>query len=479
MSDKELQLALEFESDADGIGPGDISLRSVKGREAMSEPYEYELVFETPIDGGFASEDIDALLVRACRLRYGRDMTSEVHGILRAVELLPTIDSERVQYRAWLVPRFWGTTLHRNSQVFQDQSADAIVTAVLGEDGLSGALRPAFSSGYPARTFVAQYRETDFNFVSRMMEHWGIFYFFDQGPDGEVMVLADSNGAATPLDGFETIAFAAQEGDGFTDEGTIRDVRRMTSVQPSSIAVHDYNYRTPGVPVSGSSACDAATGRGGQIYYADHAKDGGEASRFAGLRAEQMMSLREVYRMRCSVDGIAPGHRFVLDGHPLPELCREYLVIETEFHRGLGASQVHTELTAIPYEVPYRAPRRAKVPHILGFMHGTVDGSPGTAAPIDDQGRYLVKIPYDMAGGAASRWVRMAQSSAGSGYGMHLPLHAGTEVAIVHLDGDPDRPIIMGAIPNPATFSPVTAANATQSQLRTQAGIMMVLEDDA
>ena len=137
---------------------------------------------------------------------------------------------------------------------------------------------------------------------------------------------------------------------------------------------------------------------------------------------------------------------------------------------------------AIPYEVVYRPARRTTKPKILGLMHGHVDGeAPGSAAPIDEFGRYKVVLPYDLVGqpgGKASRWIRLAQPASGAGFGIHFPLHIGVEVAISHVDGDPDRPVIVASPPNTQTITPVNSENATQSKIRTQTGIRITFDDD-
>ena len=114
-------------------------------------------------------------------------------------------------------------------------------------------------------------------------------------------------------------------------------------------------------------------------------------------------------------------------------------------------------------------------------MHANIDAdSNGDYAAIDSEGRYKVRMPYDVnlnKGDKASRWIRMAQPYAGAGYGTHHPLHKGTEVLVAHIDGDPDRPIIVGAVPNPHTSSPSTGQNATQSVTQTASGIRVEMED--
>ena len=163
------------------------------------------------------------------------------------------------------------------------------------------------------------------------------------------------------------------------------------------------------------------------------------------------------------------------------------------------------EFQAIPLGVPYRPTRRTPKPRIYGHMHATIDGDPNlkgsVAADLDSSGRYAVLFPYDgdgQAGGRASRRIRMAQPSAGEGYGMHFPLRIGTEVAITHVNGDPDRPVIAGAVPNPRTESPITGTVSTSgegsapasperdkgrgptiSRIQTASGITISFYDDA
>ncbi len=180
-------------------------------------------------------------------------------------------------------------------------------------------------------------------------------------------------------------------------------------------------------------------------------------------------------------------------GCPLPELNITYLVTsvspEINVISDAGDESYQYPFTAVPLErddpppVPYRSQRRARKPVIHGFMHGFVDGEAATtAAPIDEKGRYRIILPMDSIaelGGRATRWIRMMQSSAGNAYGIHFPLHMGTEVLIAHLDGDPDRPVILGSVPNPATPSPIVQNEATRSRIRTRSGIELEFEDDA
>jgi type VI secretion system secreted protein VgrG len=150
---------------------------------------------------------------------------------------------------------------------------------------------------------------------------------------------------------------------------------------------------------------------------------------------------------------------------------------------GKGAQRYSARFQAIPLDVPFRPEQVTPWPSIHGIMHGHVsaDGS-GKYAEIDEHGRYKVSFPFDSGnarGAAVSRWVRMAQPYSGPGYGSHHPLHKGVEVLIAFIDGDPDRPIIVGSVPNTHTPSPANKHNATQSVTRTASGIQLEMEDQA
>ncbi len=135
----------------------------------------------------------------------------------------------------------------------------------------------------------------------------------------------------------------------------------------------------------------------------------------------------------------------------------------------------------MPFDVPFRPRQLTPWPRISGVMHAHIEAdTAGDVAQIDDQGRYKVKMPFDVGkkkGLTSSRWIRMAQPYAGPGYGSHAPQHKGTEVLVVHVDGDPDRPIIVNAVPNVVTPGPVTGKNSTQSVTQTASGIRVELED--
>jgi type VI secretion system secreted protein VgrG len=483
----ETEQRLEIATTSQMVPEGVLSLRRLRGVEELSRPYEYELELEVEEDGGLSLDALEDLLRNPCMVRFGREGLTEVHGVLRSIAMASTDAPKPIVYRAVLVPRLWMASQIRRSRIFQDLDVPGIVKAVLGELGLEEDehFELQLNGAYAVSEYTVQYQESDLDFVHRLLEHVGIFYFFVQEPDGERIVFADDNKAFAPLEGNETLDYVPGEAAGLSG---VRELERELTPQPAMVLLRDYNWRTPSVGLQGEAAADERTGRGFVNVYGEHFKTPAEGSALAQVRAEERMAQRDVYRGRCRVAGLRPGHTFELIAHPCADLDQEYLVTRVEHvadGRGveeLGGLGYDKRFVAIPREVPFRPARRTPKPKIEGVMHARVDGEvPGTAAPIDELGRYKILFPFDLVGqpgGKASRWVRLAQPSSGAGFGIHFPLHIGAEVAVAHVDGDPDRPIIMNSPPNAETVTPVSRDNATQSQIVTQTGIRLTWDDD-
>jgi type VI secretion system secreted protein VgrG len=217
------------------------------------------------------------------------------------------------------------------------------------------------------------------------------------------------------------------------------------------------------------------------IEEGSHARSPSEAQYLAQVRAEERQATQLVYVGRSTLPIIQAGLQFKLVGHP--ELDGVALTVIEATHEGTqgagngdgGGSYVNS-FRAIPSDRTFRPPRITPRPRIYGLVSGLIDASQGgnsVYAPIDDQGRYHVRFFFDLAtpaGQAPSHAIRMIQNHAGAGYGTHLPLKPGAEVLLAFIDGDPDRPLIVGAAPNPLTPSPVVAANSDLHIIRTQSG---------
>ncbi len=476
-------LRVTFECDA--FDPADVEVFELSGVEECSQLFHFHVVLAARDRSAI---DTDALVTGPGSLVFWRrdEEVRRVRGIVASVHDV-TLDGA-MEYTAWrihFVPRAFRLTLSETVDIFMDLDVKELIELKLKGSGLRAGADVEFrlTKKYPKREFVVQYQETDLNFVSRQAEHYGITYFFEHGEKDKI-VFSDANEVLKPVEG-ETLPWQAHH----THEmGDLRvyALECETRALPGRYTVRDYNYRTPGQDMAaGATIVDGAAGE--VVEYGTHFKTPEEGSRFARVRAEELLATRWTYTGRSNVTAIEAGRHFALDGHPRGDtallVTRVEHFIRQPVFGGLVDRMVAYEntFTAIPKEVVWRPARRTVKPIVPGVVTGIVDaGARSQYADIDDDGRYRVKFMYDTAKrgeGQASRLVRMAQPHAGPGYGMHFPLRAGIEVILTCVNGDPDRPIIVGTVPNPGTGSPVTKGNNARNIIRTGGGNEMNFDD--
>ncbi len=481
--------SLYFDTTAAGFEPGDLFVGKMVGRHTLSSLFEVQLELQCNIDGGISPEAADALLDASCAVSFGPAGVAKTYGVLRELERVDNSpDGKYSANRADLVPRFWLATLTRRSRVFNEKTIPEILEQVLAEMNLApgGDFELRLAESYPIRECVVQYEESDFAFLCRWMERCGMFYFFTHDEGVDKLVITDGNSQLVAVTDHPECLFS-----GFGDTMAIGGIHAMTRrhrKMSEKVECRDFNWRTPATPLVGEHDIDAAFGTGEVVHYGDHFKDNSEGAKMAQVRAESLGTQKTTFRGKTVHPDFGPGHRFSVSGSPVAELDLEYVLTSVTHYAeqandAPGSGRYHNELEAIMYETPYRAPFVTPWPRIDGVMHAKIDAeSVSSAAPIDDQGRYKVVMPYDRYGeygGKATRWVRKAEPYAGASHGMHFTLHVGAEVLLAHTGGDPDRPIIVGAVPNPSTTSPLTSVNATRSAIITRSGIVIDLQDDA
>lgn len=489
MSESHLDNTLVFETTASDVDPGDFVVQEMRGVEGLSTPYEFRLTMACSVDGGLAPETIDELLATTCEIGFGPGGLQRIGGVLSQIELVSLeADGSRALYEAVLVPRLWLASLTRRSRCFNDLSLPDIITTVLEEMGWGDGTDFEFrlTETYAPREYVVQYEETDFAFLSRWMERLGMFYLFEQVEGVDKLVITDANAELVEAPDHGECTYSTHVDEGVV--GAVHRIRRRNRRVPMKVHVRDYNWRTPGQGVRGDADVDAEHGYGLQAYSGDHFKDDGEGATAARLRSEGFGARKCVYSAWSVNPDFTPGFRFTLSGSPIGELDLDYLLVRVVHHAqqlgsGAGSGSYRNEFQTIAQEVPYRAPRVTPWPRIDGILHAKIDAEAiDSGAPIDPEGRYKVLFPYDLYGGhggKATRWVRKAEPYSGPSYGMHFTLHVGAEVAIAHTFGDPDRPVIVGSVPNMATLTPLNKNNATRSAIRTRSGILFDFEDNA
>lgn len=475
---------------------------SFHGVEGISRPYCYTLELASteeaiPLDdwvGAAATLRIDVAALyggsqsEATQAAIDGAAALPVHGVIARCERRHRAHGLTF-YRAELRPRLWHASLDEQNQVYLDKTYPEIIEAELDRLGLRVGtdVKSRLTGSYRSWEFVCQYRESSLAFLHRLMERVGIYYFFEQGESAEVLVLTDHLGGhpdATP----DRVRYAPESG--LDDGPAVRRLARTRGRAPTSVTLQEYNYRTPSVRLRQSAEVESA-GAGARLYWGDHFKTDSEGDTLAAIRAEEAVCWAERYQGGGIAAFLRPGYRCAVHDHPLetPALNQNYLFVAVEhegaqgsFARtGMGeAARDETEGTArltyenrfvaIPATTQFRPRRATAWPRVHGRIPGVVDQE-----GVDAEGRYKIRLPFergDGGPGGASRWCRLAKPYTGANYGMHFPLHQGTEVQVVYIDGDPDRPIIAGAMENPTTPSQTddvsvgvlqTATNSFQS----------------
>lgn len=460
-----------------------------RGTEGLSKLYSFEIAVILK-DGG--TIDADKIANTRATLTIHHREPILFHGVVASVELVHAWEGQTL-WRVVLVPQLWLATLTHHSRVFVDKTSTEIIEDVLKASGLTGSdYELQLSASYDTQLHVTQYHESDFAFIARWMEREGMYFHFAHGEDREKLVICDDRAYHSSLRE-KPVRYVplAGKSDAVSQEAFDTFMTRR-SVRSAEVMLRDYDYIHPSLALEGTSPVDL----NGQIQvWAPNFRTQPEGKRLAKVRAEEALASRRVIHAKGRVHHLRTGYTFKLDEHPQTALNVEYLVTDLVHLANQQAGSDHAakllgieddatyrvELTAIPADVQFRAERRTPIPRVYGVINALVDGpATSTYAQIDEHGRYKVKLMLDesdLENGDASTWIRMLQFHGGSTEGVHFPLRKDTEVLVIFLGGDPDRPMICGVAPNIHKPSPVTQNNHTFNVLRTGGSNHLVIQD--
>ncbi|HTV42656.1 MAG TPA: type VI secretion system tip protein TssI/VgrG [Candidatus Sulfotelmatobacter sp.] len=386
-------------------------------------------------------------------------------------------------YRATLSPWLWLLTRSSNCRIFQNVSVPDIIEKIFGDGGFTDyALK--LSATYNPKEYCVQYRETDFNFVSRLMEQEGIYYYFEHQDGKHILTLIDSPSQHDTYPGYDTLTYRASSGKDEQKEA-VTDWIIEKELQSGMYVMNDFNFTTPKAAVTGNANITRSHENASLTVF-DYPGGFGTASdgeAYAKLRIQELQAQYEILSGQASVRGIATGYKFTLKGHPRSDQGRQYLVIGTTlqattgtYASGGGGSEFFScGFTAIPATQQYRTPRTTPKPLIRGPQTAIVTGPSGQEIYTDEYGRVCVQFHWDrpdqddnaQTGSHStdtSCMIRVAQIWAGKQWGAVYIPRIGQEVVVEFLEGDPDFPIITGCVYNADQMPPQTLpANQTQS----------------
>ncbi|NUP10338.1 MAG: type VI secretion system tip protein VgrG [Polyangiaceae bacterium] len=482
-------MAHGFEFSSSAV-PDSVKVVSFRGREQLSAPYQFDIYVSVP--GDVEIDLADAVGSRASLIvKDGMLPVARYGGVLASIELVRAIHGNAL-YVARLVPRLWQLSLTRHSRIFTKQTITQVIEEVLQEEGIID-YELRVSDSYEVEEHICQYKESSLDFLHRWMEREGLYYFFEQTDDGDKLVITDAKSFHESVSTGAVPYHPTSGADGSAGRHFDNFTARHTST-PANVKLTDFDYAKPSLELSGSADV-SPNGFGSVQLYGSRFFTPSAGARLARIRAEELRAKAVTYHATGAAAGIAPGFTVTLEHHPHSSLNKDYLATGVEHfgfvteNAGAWGSLVsnkypdiyRNELTAIDADLQYRHPEQTTWPRIDGYENGVIDGAATSEyAQIDDHGRYLVKFKFDegtLKDGKASTYVRMAQPHAGGIEGWHFPLRKGTEVMFVFLGGDPDRPVIAGAIPNAHTPSPVTSGNHTRNVIQTGGRNRLELED--
>lgn len=379
-------------------------------------------------------------------------------------------------YRAVVRPWLWFLTRTADCRIFQDLSTPEIVKQVFADHGMAD-LKDELTYTYPTRSYCVQYRESDFDFVSRLMEKEGIYYFFEHGEDRHTLVLADAASAHVRAPGYDTLRYIDASRLVRPDQEIVSRWDHACEIQPGRYRMTDYDFERPGADLSAHSSATRENVLGDyEVYdYPGTYRTGADGEQYTDARLDELQAQFETVRAAGTPRGVAAGRLFELAGHPRADQNREYLVTAVDYTMRLNEYETDPapdsvctcEFTALSSKQQFRPRRLTQVPSVKGPQTAVVVGPSGDEIFTDKYGRVKVQFHWDRYGKKnenSSCWVRVAHPWAGKNWGMIAIPRIGQEVVVDFLEGDPDQPIITGRVYNAEQMPPwALPANMTQT----------------
>jgi type VI secretion system secreted protein VgrG len=362
-------------------------------------------------------------------------------------------------YTASMVPWLWLLTMTSDSRIFQELSVPDIVEQIFTEKGFTD-YRINLHGTYDRKVYCVLYRETDFNFISRLLEQEGIFYFFEHENGKHTMILADSPDEHKPCPNQESARYHQVSGGGTLEEDVITGLDKMQEIRVGKYTVNDFNFEIPATDLKAEVTSQYPLGPGErEVYdYPAEYSTRAEGNRLADLRIQEEEAKITNLTGTSTCRAFSSGYRYDLLEYYRDDMNDKSYVLVSVNHgayeavggsgEGAGASYTNS-FTCIPFDVPFRPPLTTPKPMIGGVQSAIVVGPSGEEIYTDEHGRVKVQFHWDREGQKnenSSCWIRVSQVSAGAGWGAIDVPRIGHEVIVDFLEGDPDRPIIIGRV---------------------------------
>lgn len=461
------------------LGETDLLLYRMTGAEQMSRLFEYELELLSE------KNDIDLKGLLGKKITVKLEAANGKHrvfqGVVTRISLFGMM-GRLYYYRATMRPKPWMLTRTSNCRIFANKNVPDIVKKLLNDHGYAD-LENKLTSTYEPREYCVQYRESDFNFISRLMEEEGIYYYFKHTDSQHTMVLCDDvSGHAEPAK--QDIQYLPVENQGRRNKEHLHEWQISEEIQSGSYEHDDFDFEKPKAELKATANDPAGhDGDNKAVYdYPGNYIKTGVGDQYAKVRMQELRAGFEYISAVGNTRSLAAGNKFDLKGFPRKDQNQEYIVVSTQImiqNNGYESSGIpnceepyQCSYRVISSKLTFRPPRASRIPIVQGVQTAVVVGKSGEEIYTDKYGRVKVQFHWDREGKNdenSSCWVRVAQVWAGKQWGaVHIP-RIGQEVIVDFLEGNPDRPIITGRVYNADNMPPYALdANKTQSGIKSR-----------
>lgn len=472
-----------------GIDKSQIIVLEFEGRQAISELYHFNIEFVSK-----TSIQAKQVLSQKAQLIFAKkgSGTTPLNGEVISFTQLDNLD-EYYRYKIRLMPKVQRLQYTRNTQVFLDKSIPQVIKQILNNNGISEVELDLMAEHKP-KEFIFQYNELDWDFITRWMEFEGLFYYFSQSEGGEELVITDGNSTLKNNQDINEIHYQsyAKGGENSPTANLVYNFQFATEALPKQVIVKSYYYEQSSKPYTSKIMIDEA-GNGDVTFWAEHVKSNAENQKIAKLISESYKCKKEILTGISSGSLILPGTIINHKNFKISSLNIPMLIIETthfgsqkrafgSFHSGeenVPEDYFRGHYRAIDKSIPYRQTIQNRIPRISGLLPGFVDHEgDDNQVQIDKKGLYKFRLAIsDDKPGKSSGWVRKMESYIGDKYSFALPLRKGDEVLIGFQFGNPDLPIILGALSNSTHRNVLTSRNQNYMGLYTKEQNMIFINE--
>jgi len=457
------------------LGKDVLLLRGFQGSEGISRLFKFQLdlLSENP---SISFPDIVGKNV-TISLKQPDLSYRYINGIISRFAQHAT-EEQFTSYRAEMVPWLWLLTRNADFQIFKGKTIPDIITQVFSDLGFHDYTN-VLQSSYQPREYCAQYRESSFNFVSRLMEQCGIFYFFKHEQGRHTLVLADSATAHRPCPGQSSARYVTILGGPQRD--VITEWQIEQELRAGKYSHQDYNFQTSTTNLMASEPTIYEVGGNSKLQVYDYPgeylnKGGGQS--LAKIRMQEIEAGHLVARGTSQCRMFVSGYRFTLEEHPRKDQNTDYVLTEIQHtaftdayasQRSPEGESYSNSFTCIPFSIPFRPPRVTPRPAHNSLAKATVIGPPGEEIYTDQYGRVSVLFDWDKHN-SGTTWCRVLQQWAGNRFGAIFIPRCGMEVYVDYEEGKQDDvPVIVGCVYNDKNMPPwELPANMNASGWRTR-----------